>query len=234
MVQGLPAVKWTPENNAKLLQALVIMHAGVLDYKKLAAIFGPNVPVAAIQYRLGVLRKEGAALGLSESKSSPAKAYTPKIGKRAGIVPSEKGKGKGKKRGGMLRDDARYDEEHTTFGSNTDISAAMMRPWIPLKPMLRAWTLRNDAAAAHTSPTPSAKREKTIGGRVTKARISPRKTAKKDYKALEDPFVGVNAIDVDGEKVFGTDKSDSEDPYASDEEFGVAKKIDAVKTEVAA
>lgn len=40
MVQGLPAVKWTPENNAKLLQALVIMHAGVLDYKKLAAIFG--------------------------------------------------------------------------------------------------------------------------------------------------------------------------------------------------
>ena len=92
----------------------------------------------------------------------------------------------------------------------------------------------NDAAAAHTSPTPSAKREKTIGGRVTKARISPRKTAKNDYKALEDPFVEVNAVDVDGEKVFGTDKSDSEDLYASDEEFGVAKKIDAVKTEEAA
>ena len=99
---------------------------------------GPNVPVAAIQYRLGVLRKEGAALGLSESKSSPVKAYTPKIGKRAGIVSSGKGKGKGRKRGGILSDDARYDEERTTFGSSTDRSAAIMILWSPLRPMLRA------------------------------------------------------------------------------------------------
>lgn len=95
-------------------------------------------------------------------------------------------------------------------------------------------TENDAAAAAHTAPTPSAKREKTVGGRVTKARISPRKTAKKDYKALEDPFVRVNAVDVDGEKVFGTDKSDSEDPYASGEEFGVAETIDAIKIEEAA
>ena len=40
MVQGLPAVKWTPENNHKLLQALVIIHAGTPDYKKLASVFG--------------------------------------------------------------------------------------------------------------------------------------------------------------------------------------------------
>ena len=89
---------------------------------------GPNVPVAAIQYRLGVLRKEGAALGLSESKSSsPVKVYTPKISKRVGMVSSGKGKGKGRMRGGMLSDDARYDEERATFGSSTDRSAAMMR-----------------------------------------------------------------------------------------------------------
>jgi hypothetical protein len=40
MVQGLPAVKWTPENNAKLLQAIVAIHAGTPDYKKIAAVFG--------------------------------------------------------------------------------------------------------------------------------------------------------------------------------------------------
>jgi hypothetical protein len=50
MVQGLPAVKWTPENNTKLLQALVIMHAGAIDYKKLAAIFG-KLPSYMHQYR---------------------------------------------------------------------------------------------------------------------------------------------------------------------------------------
>lgn len=40
MVQGLPAVKWTPENNAKLLAAIVCLHPGALDLKKLASVFG--------------------------------------------------------------------------------------------------------------------------------------------------------------------------------------------------
>lgn len=40
MVQGMAAVKWTPENNAKLLAAIVCLHPGALDLKKLASVFG--------------------------------------------------------------------------------------------------------------------------------------------------------------------------------------------------
>lgn len=57
-------------------------------------------------------------------------------------------------------------------------------------------------------PTTPIKRQKTIGGRITKARVSPRKALKKNYKKIEDPFADLNATDGDGEKVFGTDKSE--------------------------
>ena len=43
MVKGLPAVKWTAENNLKLLQAVAVIHAGVLDHKKLASVFGESL-----------------------------------------------------------------------------------------------------------------------------------------------------------------------------------------------
>lgn len=43
MVQGTPAVKWTPENNAKLLAAIVTFHSGVIDLKQLAAVFGKYI-----------------------------------------------------------------------------------------------------------------------------------------------------------------------------------------------
>jgi hypothetical protein len=82
-------------------------------------------------------------------------------------------------------------------------------------------------ANSSATPTPSTKRNKTLGGRITKARISPRKYTKKNYKALENPYAGVEAIDADGEKIFETDMSDSEDPNASDKDFGVAKRDDA-------
>jgi hypothetical protein len=36
----MAAVKWTPENNAKLLAAIVCLHPGALDLKKLASVFG--------------------------------------------------------------------------------------------------------------------------------------------------------------------------------------------------
>ena len=35
---------------------------------------GPNVPVDAISYRIRALRKEGAALGISNDNSPPAKS----------------------------------------------------------------------------------------------------------------------------------------------------------------
>ncbi len=73
-----------------------------------------------------------------------------------------------------------------------------------------------------TSPTParSTKRQKVIGGRVTK-RISPRKSTKTNYKELEDPFVNMNNIkDENGENVFGEPSgTESEDTYVTDGSF---------------
>ena len=63
----------------------------------------------------------------------------------------------------------------------------------------------------------SKKVQKVISGRVTKARKSPRAATKKDYKALGDPFVAT--LNSDGEKVFPTDRSDSEDSFASDKGY---------------
>ena len=70
------------------------------------------------------------------------------------------------------------------------------------------------------TPSKSSKKgQKVISGRVTKARKSPRSTSKKDYKALEDPFIGTTFLNSDGEKLFPTDHSDSEDSSTSDKVF---------------
>ena len=82
---------------------------------------------------------------------------------------------------------------------------------------------------APITPVSSAKRQKTIGGRVSK-RVSPRQGNKKtDYKKLDNPFVTMNnAEGEDGNNVFGEPSgTESEDIYATDGSF----KEPAVKTE---
>lgn len=64
-------MKWTAENNHKLLQAVAIIHIGTLDYKQLASVFGPDVPVKAISHHFFMFRKEGTALGISEGTATP-------------------------------------------------------------------------------------------------------------------------------------------------------------------
>lgn len=44
--------------------------------------------------------------------------------------------------------------------------------------------------------------------------------AKKNYNAIEDPFVGGDETDGEGNRLFEKDKSDSEDSGASDKEYG--------------
>ncbi len=70
---------------------------------------------------------------------------------------------------------------------------------------------------APITPVSSAKRQKTIGGRVSK-RVSPRQGKKTDYKKLDDPFVTMNnAEGADGNNVFGKPSgTKSEDLYATD------------------
>ena len=86
-----------------------------------------------------------------------------------------------------------------------------------------------------TTPARSAKRQKTIGGRVTK-RVSPRqgKGKKTDYKNLDDPFVTMDsAKDEDGNNVFGEPSgTESEDIYATDGSFKDPGEV-AVKMEEA-
>lgn len=79
------------------------------------------------------------------------------------------------------------------------------------------------------TPAPSAKRQKTLGGRVSK-RVSPRKDKKVDYKKLGDPFITMeNAEDEDGNNVFGEPSgTESEDTYATDGSFRKAE-MDASK-----
>ena len=92
-----------------------------------------------------------------------------------------------------------------------------------------------DNALAQQLGTPSnssKKTQKVISGRVTKARKSPRSATKKDYKALGDPFIGTTFLNSDGEKVFPTDHSDSEDSSASDKGFN-GEHDDVVKMEEA-
>ena len=70
------------------------------------------------------------------------------------------------------------------------------------------------------TPPMSAKTPKTNKGVSTKSRVSPRSSAKKDYKTLGDPYIALeNAVDTNGEQIFQKDKSDAEDSAASDGEF---------------
>ena len=142
MVQGLPAVDWkSTDNNTKLFAAVLTLFPGTPDNKKIAAVFGestsnpaisivprpwrqsinffcigPNVPASAISYRLNVIRKDGAALGVKSGTSSfsaPArtngttKRATPATKRAAPATKQNKLKGNGRKLGGMMSDDTR-------------------------------------------------------------------------------------------------------------------------------
>ncbi|KAL6720265.1 hypothetical protein ACLMJK_002186 [Lecanora helva] len=122
MVQGLPAVKWTPENNAKLLAAIVTLHSPVLDTKQLAAVFGPNVPASAISYRLSTLRKEGAGLGIKSGTPNGSNGVA-KPAKRAPAVRGNKAKG-GKGGTGVLHD-VPTDDESADLKEETDDELAL-------------------------------------------------------------------------------------------------------------
>ena len=82
----------------------------------------------------------------------------------------------------------------------------------------------------HPVSKSSGKTQKVINGRITKARKSPRAVIKKNYMALGDPFVGSSFVNSDGEKIFPTDHSDSEDSFPSDKGYG-AKDEDGQEME---
>ena len=91
-----------------------------------------------------------------------------------------------------------------------------------------------ESAARNDGGKTPIKRQKTIGGRVTK-RVSPRKDRKINYKKLDDPFVSIDsAEEEDGNNVVGEpSNTESEDTYATDGSYTEADKKVTVKTEEA-
>ena len=67
--------------------------------------------------------------------------------------------------------------------------------------------------------------DKVFSGRVTKARVSPRKIDKKNYQGMLDPFNQIEDADETGERIFKVQKSESEDSNPDDVEFGKERRF---------
>lgn len=82
------------------------------------------------------------------------------------------------------------------------------------------------------TPVGTAANKKTVSGRVTKARASPRKKARKNEKKTEDPFVDIKDIkDENDETMAHTEKSESEDLSPTDVEFGQERGVKVERTD---
>lgn len=81
-----------------------------------------------------------------------------------------------------------------------------------------------------TAPT-TPSRQTSLVGQIIKPRVSPRNLAKKDYKAIEDPYSGSSAYDADGNEIF--ERSSGEEDVASDDEYGHAEELVKAEEEVA-
>lgn len=167
---------------------------------QLNVIVGPNVPGSCIQSRMRALRKKANDMGVAP-QASPSNSTTKRPRGSASATPAKKAK---------LN---KIKEEFDDDDSDEDGNGHLVTP-----------SSSDDTTEGMTKPmTPPPSAEK-----AAKSRVSPRKAAKKDYKSLGDPFVALdNAEDSNGEVIFGTEKSDSEDSAASDGEFGA----EATKTQ---
>ena len=89
-----------------------------------------------------------------------------------------------------------------------------------------------NATAKRSRPAPATPSHQTsIAGQLTKPRVSPRNLTKKDYKTIEDPFLGSDAYDADGNEVF--EKSSEPEDITSDEEYGNAGAVVKEEDEMA-
>ena len=164
-------------------------------------------------------------MGLTPSNVSfSAPAKTNGTAKRAAPAAKQnKSKEKSRKRGGIPSNDSRRvacfrDDKYSTEPSSDDADISTDNAGEEES------AAETDEEKDPTNPAPSAKRQRTLGGRVTK-RVSPRKGKKTDYKKLDDPFVTMdNAEDENGNNIFGEPVgTESEDTYATDGSFKEAK-----------
>ncbi|MCJ1462306.1 hypothetical protein MMC07_000906 [Pseudocyphellaria aurata] len=192
MPKGQAAVIWTPENDVKLFLTILAVQAIQVDFAAVAKAFGPNVPGSCIQTRMGALRKKAKEMGDFPFSSKGAATKRPLA--TASTTPAKKQRVKKTK--------SEIDDDD----SEEDGKAFLVTP-----------TQSVDNECVKNEPiTPPSSAKKV---HATKSRVSPRKAAKKDYKAIGDPYVSMENNDSNGERIFGDEKSESEDSAASDGDF---------------
>lgn len=175
-------------------------------------------------------------MGLSHASGSfsPAAKTNGTINPAKRAVATEKNglNGKGRKRGRMLTDESRWLVCSCDIRSSTDSSSDGPDTFMDSEEEGSAAETDNEKTPI--TPAHSAKRQKTISGRITK-RVSPREGKKTDYKNLVDPFVTMdNAKDEDGNNIFGAPSgTESEDTHATDGSFKEGGKVAAIKMEEA-
>lgn len=83
----------------------------------------------------------------------------------------------------------------------------------------------DDEADQLVMPKTANGKDKVLNGRVTKARASPRKAAKKDYQKMADPLGAMKDVrDENGQPMFEDKGFTSEDSDPTDVEFGQAPR----------
>ncbi|KAL8784687.1 MAG: hypothetical protein Q9195_008925 [Heterodermia aff. obscurata] len=203
MPKGQKIVDWTkPENDQKLLLAIIKVSEISKKYQEIAAAFGDGVPAGCISTRITKLRSmakdEGTATKSPNGKTMSKQNGNKSGGVMSGLKRAPKAKGKAKKG----KDSEESDSEEIKDEPESD-----------------------DGGQAATPPkTPNGNADKVTSGRVAK-RISPRKGPAKNYKKLEDPFADMESAKEDGEEgIFGKpESSEGEDSNPTDEEYGHAK-----------
>lgn len=216
MPQGHSAVSWTPENDVKLFLTVLAVQRIQVDCDTVAKSFGQSCPAAVINFissmrsplvlvfQLSVdlgpnvpgqcIRSRMAALRkkAKDMGTTTEASPTSSTKKRSRAPPTPTTPTKKPKL-------SKYYQELDDHDSDEDGMAHLITP--------------SSDGAEDVEPSPA---ETTQGA---KSRVSPRQKAKQDYKSLGDPFVAMENADSNGEKIFGHDKSESEDSAASDGEF---------------
>ena len=201
MPKGQAAVNWTAEEDSKLFLTVLAVHGIQMDYNAVAKEFGKPVHLSqnflSSDFDLGP-DVPGSCIQ-TRMKALRKKAAS------LGITPKESPV-TGTKRALVSAPNTPSKKAKKTNAKNKEVDEGLDLDVTP--------------------PTTSEINTPKSSATKPKARGSPRKNLKKDYKAVSDPFVSMNATDSNGEDVFGIDKSESEDSYDNDEFKG-----EAIKTE---
>lgn len=139
---------------------------------------GPDVPASVIQSHMKHLRAKAAKMGIITTKRTLQAQAT-----HLSTSPAKKPTNKKRSKAKDMSDDSDDDDKEEGFSDATVNFSET--------------SVEEDSVSRPSK----AKENKTIGGRVTKVRNSPRKVLRADYKTLMDPFPKDEDILIKAEEV---------------------------------